>query len=744
MAPAAKRQRLSDGSAAAVETDNASTVATPRAQTNEDQKQAAAKRCSLFVRSLPADTTTEQLTELFSDAFPVKHATAVIDPETKQCKGYGFVTFADADDAAQARAQFNGHDFHGKKLRIEIAEPRRRDGRDGENAASVGRQQAELERQHQPSKLIVRNLPWSIKGPKQLEKLFQSYGKVKKAYVPQKGPGLMAGYGFVIMRGRKNAEKAIEGVNGKEVNGRTVAVDWAVEKEVFTEQTDTEGVVEDNADDQDAEAVDEDLMQDDADDVEHTGSEDEDDDHESEDGTSEDECTDADADELNQDDDRQDRAEDRSSTLFIRNLPFTCSDEDLEDHFQQFGSTRYARVVMDHETGRSKGTGFVCFYEKADADACLRSAPFKPTAVSEETKKGGKNVQNAQSVLQNEMADPTGQYTLEGRVLQVTRAVGKSDAARLTEEGTNHRNKRDRDKRRLYLLGEGTIATNSKLWQQLPPSEQAMREASAKQRKQLIENNPSLHLSLTRLSVRNIPRSVTSKDLKDLARQAVVGFATDVKEGRRDRLSKEELLRGGEEMQAAEAARKKAGKGIVKQAKVVFESAGGSKINEESGAGRSRGYGFIEYYTHRNALMGLRWLNGHAVDYQVNQGKGKLSREEVQDRKKRLIVEFAIENAQVVMRRNEKEQKARARTQPGNGKPEDQDSAVNSASKPRSRGDKPGQRKRKRTSDDTSDAVEPSKSTTDKQKKTVDEKIAKRNQIIGRKRAIRARRKVGK
>src|ERR1700759_4506603 len=47
--------------------------------------------------------------------------------------------------------------------------------------------------------------------------------------------------------------------------------------------------------------------------------------------------------------------------------------------------------------------------------------------------------------------------------------------------------------------------------------------------------------------------------------------------------------------------------------------------------------------------MGLRWLNGHAV----TSAAGK---------KQRLIVEFAIENAQVVMRRKEKEEKARMRS----------------------------------------------------------------------------------
>ncbi|KAK1020138.1 RNA recognition motif-containing protein, partial [Friedmanniomyces endolithicus] len=163
---------------------------------------------------------------------------------------------------------------------------------------------------------------------------------------------------------------------------------------------------------------------------------------------------------------------------------------------------------------------------------------------------------------------------------------------------------------------------------------------------------------------------IGSKELKALAREAVVGFATDLKSGLRQRLSREELERGGEEMKNAELVRKQAGKGIVRQAKVVFEGGGGSKVSEATGAGRSRGYGFIEYYTHRSALMALRWLNGHAVGYRVQEagGKGgkasgKPSVEDVQDRKKRLVVEFAIENPQVVMRRSEKEEKARERSQ---------------------------------------------------------------------------------
>lgn len=754
MAAAKKKQRLSNGTAVVVEEhheapEESESTAPPAADkaVEKDEKEAAIKqRRSLFVRQLPADTTSESLTDLFSESFPVKHATAVSDPATKECRGYGFVTFADAEDAAQAKTQFHGHVIGNKKLRVEIAEPRTRkvgahtdadpDGVAVPKAEHHGNKRPE--EPVQPTKLIVRNLPWSIKRGEQLTKLFLSYGKVKQAYVPKKGPGLMAGFGFVLMRGKKNAERAIEGVNGKEVDGRTLAVDWAVEKGTYEDQV----KVEESEDGEDMSTAE----QDNADQQmldEDGGSEDE---------NSEDDDDGSDVDMDDEDDeDEDDRTEkkpdDRSSTLFIRNLPFTCTDEDLEDHFTQFGSTRYARVVMDYGTERSKGTGFVCFYNKEDADACVRNAPARHLPAVQEKGKDGKSAPAPHSILQNESTDLTGQYTLDGRVLQVTKAVEKSEANRLTEEGTTHRNKRDNDKRRLYLLSEGTIPSNSKLYEQLSPSERAMREASAKQRKTLIESNPSLHLSLVRLSVRNIPRSIGSKELKALARDAVVGFASDVKAERRARLSKEELSRGGEEMRAAEQARKKSGKGIVRQAKVVFESAGGSKVSEDAGAGRSRGYGFIEYYTHRSALMGLRWLNGHAVGYHVQDGKGKQSREDAQDRKKRLIVEFAIENAQVVMRRKESEQKARERSLAVTQRMAAEDGDAGAKSSKGKKGEKPGTRKRKRGSD----AVKPSKTTTARSDKSkgepkqpVDEKLAKRNQIIGRKRALRKNRKGGK
>ncbi|KAH8668296.1 hypothetical protein BX600DRAFT_459644 [Xylariales sp. PMI_506] len=614
---------------------------------------------TLFVRGLPPTATDDSLTDLFSQHFPVKHAVIVKDPTTKVSRGYAFVTLTDPEDCSLAQKKLHGHRVDGRPLNIELADRRERKPTtsDLSHISKKEQRQAALAEARKPaSKLIIRNLPWSIKTSDQLAALFRSYGKVKFADVPQ-SKGKLSGFGFVTLRGHTNSQRALDEVNGKVVDGRTLAVDWAVSKEEWSEQQTVQGknhanLSNDSGDKEDIGKAATNKIEGHQQKDKNEDKEDEED-EEDEDLRNfmknhmenlEDEESDADDEEGAREGDEDSRSEkndtispkplmtDNSSTIFIRNLPFSTTDEQLKSHFTQFGPIRYARVVMDRATDRPAGTGFCCFVSVDDAKACLKGAPraLQPSATGK------------RSILQDEMADSQGLYTLEGRVLHVSQAVSKDEATRLTAEGVAARDGKDRDKRRLYLLSEGTISSGSPLYSLLTPSEVQMREQSAVQRKKQIQSNPSLHLSLTRLAVRNIPRDLGSKELKALAREAVVGFATDVKEGRRQPLSKEEVTRGGDEDKIAEHNRKEKGKGVVKQAKLVFENREGSKVAENDGAGRSRGYGFIEYSSHRWALMGLRWLNGHAM----TNAAGK---------PQRLIVEFAIENAQVVSRRNERQ-----------------------------------------------------------------------------------------
>lgn len=45
--------------------------------------------------------------------------------------------------------------------------------------------------------------------------------------------------------------------------------------------------------------------------------------------------------------------------IYVGNLPWSMTDEALEEEFAQFGNVQSANVVMDRESGRSRGFGFV-------------------------------------------------------------------------------------------------------------------------------------------------------------------------------------------------------------------------------------------------------------------------------------------------------------------------------------------------------------------------------------------------
>ncbi|CAM1510340.1 Fc.00g006750.m01.CDS01 [Cosmosporella sp. VM-42] len=641
------RNETEDISPDAIEArDNGAVQSSKRARTEEKR--------SLFVRSLPPGATSETLTDFFSEHFPVKHATVVVDNKTKESRGYGFVTLADAEDALEAKKTMDKQEWDGRKIRIDIAQPRSRDAAKGPKEAPAGKPLTKEEGQNKKQpKLIVRNLPWSIKTSEQLSALFRSFGLVKYADLPQT-KGKLKGFGFVTIRGQPNAERALKAINGKEIDGRTLAVDWAVDKETWTQQHPEEGSGDAGKDKNDEDDEADDAEEDDT-------SVESEDDEEGGAKTNRDEGLDADLENFmknhmtNMEDEDSDEEEisdgededeattrappkrttDNSSTLFIRNLPFTATDEQLKTFFSHFGTVRYARVVMDKTTDRPAGTGFVCFFSVDDAKNCIKGAPRPQQPVTT----------NKSSILQDESADPDGKYTLDGRLLSVAQAVNKEVATTLADSSVAKRNQKD--KRRLFLLSEGQVNRNSPLFDQLTQAEIHMRDASAAQRKKMVQKNPSLHLSLTRLALRNVPRNIDSKELKELARKAVVGFAKDVQAGRRQPLSKEENARDGKDAKENERERKAKGKGIIRQAKVIFESTSGSKIPEsKDGGGKSRGYGFIEYVSHHWALMGLRYLNGH----QLENESGK---------KQRIIAEFAIENAQVVQRRKAAEERSR-------------------------------------------------------------------------------------
>ena len=64
--------------------------------------------------------------------------------------------------------------------------------------------------------------------------------------------------------------------------------------------------------------------------------------------------------------------------LYVGNLPYGVRDNDLEQAFTQFGSVTSAKVMMERDTGRSKGFGFVEMGNDAEANAAIQGMNGQP------------------------------------------------------------------------------------------------------------------------------------------------------------------------------------------------------------------------------------------------------------------------------------------------------------------------------------------------------------------------------
>ena len=78
----------------------------------------------LLVRNLSRDTTAEELREMFSAFGNIQSCTLVMDKETGESKGFGFVEMPKPGDAKAAMKNLNGKLVAGFKIRVKKAEPK--------------------------------------------------------------------------------------------------------------------------------------------------------------------------------------------------------------------------------------------------------------------------------------------------------------------------------------------------------------------------------------------------------------------------------------------------------------------------------------------------------------------------------------------------------------------------------------------------------------------------------------------
>jgi RNA recognition motif-containing protein len=85
----------------------------------------------LFVGGIAFATTSERLRELFAASGTVVSATVVMDRDTGQSRGFGFVEMSTTEEANKAVQALNGRDLDGRSLKVEISKPKTNGGGGG-------------------------------------------------------------------------------------------------------------------------------------------------------------------------------------------------------------------------------------------------------------------------------------------------------------------------------------------------------------------------------------------------------------------------------------------------------------------------------------------------------------------------------------------------------------------------------------------------------------------------------------
>ena len=83
----------------------------------------------LFVGGLSWNTTDSELQQAFAACGTVAEAKVITDRETGRSRGFGFVTFEDAQSASRAVEELNGSTLEGRTIRVDTANERPRNDR---------------------------------------------------------------------------------------------------------------------------------------------------------------------------------------------------------------------------------------------------------------------------------------------------------------------------------------------------------------------------------------------------------------------------------------------------------------------------------------------------------------------------------------------------------------------------------------------------------------------------------------
>ncbi|KAI5092522.1 poly(A) binding protein, cytoplasmic 1a isoform X1, partial [Silurus meridionalis] len=247
---------------------------------------------NIFIKNLDKSIDNKALYDTFSAFGNILSCKVVCDENGS--KGYGFVHFETHEAAERAIEKMNGMLLNDRKVFVGRFKSRK------EREAEMGARAKEF------TNVYIKNFGEDMDDDK-LKDIFTKFGPALSIRVMTDDGGKSKGFGFVSFERHEDAQRAVDEMNGKELNGKQVYVGRAQKK--GERQTELKRKFE----------------------------------------------------QMKQD--RMTRYQ--GVNLYVKNLDDGLDDERLRKEFSPFGTITSAKVMM--EGGRSKGFGFVCFSSPEEA-----------------------------------------------------------------------------------------------------------------------------------------------------------------------------------------------------------------------------------------------------------------------------------------------------------------------------------------------------------------------------------------
>uniref|UniRef100_A0A8D0F429 Polyadenylate-binding protein n=2 Tax=Strix occidentalis caurina TaxID=311401 RepID=A0A8D0F429_STROC len=247
---------------------------------------------NIFIKNLDKSIDNKALYDTFSAFGNILSCKVVCDENGS--KGYGFVHFETQEAAERAIEKMNGMLLNDRKVFVGRFKSRK------EREAELGARAKEF------TNVYIKNFGEDM-DDERLKELFGKFGPALSVKVMTDESGKSKGFGFVSFERHEDAQKAVDEMNGKELNGKQIYVGRAQKK--VERQTELKRKFEQM---------------------------------------------------------KQDRiTRYQGVNLYVKNLDDGIDDERLRKEFSPFGTITSAKVMM--EGGRSKGFGFVCFSSPEEA-----------------------------------------------------------------------------------------------------------------------------------------------------------------------------------------------------------------------------------------------------------------------------------------------------------------------------------------------------------------------------------------